>query len=794
VVQPLIAMLFLLLLAGCTSEREEIVKQQATVDLALLQTLPEQDISYTDEIEPILSRRCVVCHGCFDAPCQLKLSSPEGLERGASKELVYNGARFKTAAPTRLYIDAKSSEEWRQKGFHTILNEGDPDRLSNLQDSVMYKMLRLKQLNPQARVGMLSPKIDTTLSRNQTCPTSDEFDRYAKKFPNQGMPFGMPNLQDDEYSTVVQWLAQGSPMPAPPGPSNIAAEQIKRWEVFFNGNDNKHKLMSRYLYEHLFAGHMYFEGTDAREFYRLVRSSTPPGQPINEIATVRPYDDPGAVFYYRLLRYPAVIVAKSHQVYTLSDQRMKRLNELFLQPDYEVDQLPSWEPEVAANPFRSYVVIPARSRYQFLLDDAKYFIEGFIKGPVCRGMIALNVIEDRFWVSFVDPDSDPTLASPDFLSKMASYLELPSVEGSEIRLLAWKDYLKREKQYTNVRFDYFNSLSQYDLKDATNYLWDGDGVNRNAALTIYRHFDSASVDYGLVGDYPETAWVIDYPTLERIHYLLVAGFNVFGNLKHQLNTRLYMDFLRMESEDMFLSFLPGKNRRAIKSEWYKGMREGRNEELGADAEWMERDVVIGYQTDDPQRELYQQIIKRMTPIMDPRDVINRCQDRPCYAKGASADKRIADSAMSVVAGIKGKVLIAFPDVAFVRVKLGGKPEDDLAYTIIRDKAYKNVTSIFQDEEDDFQRDYQYDALTIVDSLEGTYPNFFFEVDLEEVDQFASRYAALSNREEYEIFVSRYGMRRTNPRFWAVSDWFQDAYLRQNPSAAGLFDLNRYLNR
>ena len=28
----------------------------------------------------------------------------------------------------------------------------------------------------------------------------------------------------------------------------------------------------------------------------------------------------------------------------------------------------------------------------------------FIKGPVCRGQVALNVIDDQFWVFFVQPD------------------------------------------------------------------------------------------------------------------------------------------------------------------------------------------------------------------------------------------------------------------------------------------------------------------------------------------------------------------------------------------------------
>jgi len=51
--------------------------------------------------------------------------------------------------------------------------------------------------------------------------------------------------------------------------------------------------------------------------------------------------------------------------------------------------------------------------------------------------------------------------------------------------------------------------------------------------------------------------------LECIHYLLVAGFDVYGNIGHQLSTRLYMDFLRMESEFGFLALLPEETRIAL---------------------------------------------------------------------------------------------------------------------------------------------------------------------------------------------------------------------------------------
>ncbi len=72
-------------------------------------------VSYSQDVKPILDTRCVVCHACYDAPCQLKLSSFEGLDRGASKHPVYDTERFKAAEPSRLFIDATDTAQWRQK-------------------------------------------------------------------------------------------------------------------------------------------------------------------------------------------------------------------------------------------------------------------------------------------------------------------------------------------------------------------------------------------------------------------------------------------------------------------------------------------------------------------------------------------------------------------------------------------------------------------------------------------------------------------------------------------------------
>ena len=76
-------------------------------------------------------------------------------------------------------------------------------------------------------------------------------------------------------------------------------------------------------------------------------------------------------------------------------------------------------------------------------------------------------------------------------------------------------------------------------------------------LTVYRHFDSASLHRGALGEPSEDALADRlHAQLERIYYALVAGFDVFGNVSHQVNVRRYMDYLRMEGELNFVHLLP----------------------------------------------------------------------------------------------------------------------------------------------------------------------------------------------------------------------------------------------
>ena len=81
--------------------------------------------------------------------------------------------------------------------------------------------------------------------------------------------------------------------------------------------------------------------------------------------------------------------------YRLDATRMKRCRSLFVETDYTVSALPSYAIAQASNPFDSFRELPVTSRYQFMLDEAQYTIMGFIKGPLCRGQVAVDVIEDQ---------------------------------------------------------------------------------------------------------------------------------------------------------------------------------------------------------------------------------------------------------------------------------------------------------------------------------------------------------------------------------------------------------------
>ena len=540
-----------------------------------------------------------------------------------------------------------------------------------------------------------------------------------------------------------------------------------------------------FVFEHTYLAHLYFSELAPRtsenkiapkEYFRLVRSATPPGFAINPITSRRPYDHPGVSrVYYRLQRVESTILAKTHMPYELNQQKMDWMKSLFINPKYNVETLPSYEPEVAANPFIAFKDLPVKSRYRFMLEESQFIIMGFIKGPVCRGQIALNVIDDHFWVFFTDPDSQPKELG-EFLSKQSENLILPGEKQSNAGILKnWVELSLSNNKYLSDRHDFDMKTKNTDNNNAQDFdlIWDGYGVNKNAALTIFRHFDSSTVTKGLVGQEPKTTWVIDYPLLERIHYLLVAEFDVFGNVGHQLNTRLYMDFLRMEGEANFLALLPPQTRKQLWQHWYRNSAQQVKEYIFGPRVNLEHDSHIQFKTDEPKTELLNMLKAKLGTLAGSK-----------YNPASTG----INGQLKTLQNIPAAAATLMPELSMlsVQTKQGLK-----LFSILRNSGHSNIdTLIFEDENRLPEEDY----LTISSGITGTHPGALWHMQASQVNAFTKQAAAMETELDYEKLMDNFGMRRTNQKFWAHSDKIIKQFKEDEPLEGGLLDYNRLENR
>ncbi|MAA63728.1 MAG: peptidylprolyl isomerase [Alteromonadaceae bacterium] len=752
-----------------------------------------QTYDFQTDIKPIFEAKCMACHGCYDAPCQLKLTSSEGLLRGASPLPVYAGSRLEDMAPTRLGIDAVTTSDWRDKGFFSVLHGDKEGALDARETSVLFQMIALGRENPLPPNSRLPEDLRTDIGRPQSCPTLADLEDYAEDNPHGGMPFATTGLTDEEYARIQTWVAEGAltqPQPYDPGDAELA--QVARWETFFNQSGAREALVARYLYEHLFTAHLYFDTLEGSRFYQIVRSWTAPGQPILPVATVRPNEDPEGRFYYRLQPVNSTIVEKTHITYALNDDRMARYRSLFLDSDWSIGELPGYGYKDRSNPFATFDAIPAKARYRFMLDTAQYFVRTFIRGPVCRGQIATDVIRDQFWTVFEDPDHDAFVNDKAYREQVTPLLGLPGVKSDIMALGSeWFDYKAKRNEYLADRQLHYNARDPQGA--AMSDIWDGDGTNTDALLTIFRHHDSASVRNGLLGRVPRTIWVMDYPLLERTYYELVVNFNVFGSVSHQAQTRLYFDLIRNGSEHNFLRFVPADQRQALYDHWYQDSGKIKDAITYTDLD-VATPVDIDY---GPQRgntavmdKFSQLLLDRAAAVAGPPDFLNRCFGGPCERPNASPLQKDADAILRGLAFDNGATMPAIkflPEVVFLRVS---SEDERWVYTLVHNRIHSNVAFMFGE---DSRLLPEQDTVSVIDGTLGSYPNFSFDVPLNELDAFVSAFKGITRASDMNALAERWGVRRTSPDFWDVMADFRAFVEQTNPVEAGIFDVNRYEN-
>ena len=203
--------------------------------------------------------------------------------------------------------------------------------------------------------------------------------------------------------------------------------------------------------------------------------------------------------FYCLRPVTGAIVEKTHIPYELSPHKLERIKSQFLGSDWNVTRAQDYGDDQANNPFATFAAIPVKARYQFLLDDAWFHVATFIKGPVCNGSAAVNSIQEQFFVFFLKPEADSMVMSGGARRRGArSSLSCRASGAATSRCCKIFRSSSASSSTGSSTASFVPTASAscapsgYSLDD----IWDGDGTNPNALLTVFRHDDNAAVVEG----------------------------------------------------------------------------------------------------------------------------------------------------------------------------------------------------------------------------------------------------------------------------------------------------------
>jgi hypothetical protein len=239
-----------------------------------------------------------------------------------------------------------------------------------------------------------------------------------------------------------------------------------------------------------------------------------------------------------------------------------------------------------------------------------------------------------------------------------------------------------------------------------------------------------------------------------------------------------MDFLRMEGELTFLTFLPLKDRQPVLDYWYRG-RKGESDQYFTDAAaYFPSESGMRYRSADHLAELYEAVSQRMAPVRPP------ALD---WQKTGLSPAEI--SQMRMLSRIHGIPASVMPEFSLLMLRRPG--ERLQIVSLVRNSAHSNVAEMFDEEERRLPKE---DTLLALDGVIGAYPNALFAVDPEKLPDFVAAVARLADETDLVKLTDRFGVRRSDRRFWPLSDALHAEWRRTAPREAAILDYSRLDNR
>ena len=283
---------------------------------------------------------------------------------------------------------------------------------------------------------------------------------------------------------------------------------------------------------------------------------------------------------------------------------------------------------------------------------------------------------------------------------------------------------------------------------------------------------------------------MDFLLFERTYYELVVNFDVYGNLAHQAQTRLYFDLIRNGSEVNFLRLMPRDVREDELEDWYQ--------KSGKIKMWMDYTKIdtktksdLGLPSENSIYAFAEQALQRFKDINARPDPINRCRSAYCHRDGLSSEAAAAEQSLSRLTARPAaafKAIHFLPEATMLRVEFNDGERE--VYSVLRNRAHSNVAFMMGEE-----RRYQpgLDTLTVYPEVLSSYPNFIFNVPAAEVPSFVGALEQVHDTDSFRSVVERWGIRRTHPQFWQYFHDLSEHIRERKPLEAGVLDMNRYEN-
>ncbi len=744
---------------------------------------------YLDRVQPVFAKRCVGCHSCTNGPCQLNMTSHAALKRGVNTEDPY-AIRPWNLKDTRVSNNL-STQKWRNLGFKSIL----PGQESGLapEESIIYRnLIRGRDNTPTEspdsgafNMTEIRRMVDVHDSQDYVCPvTSGEYAKFESKYPVGGMPWALPTFDRAEYQIMIDWVKNGARGPSEEAQAVVENPQqtqmsnqepasvVIQWEQFLNG-DQRSQLVARYLYEHAALANIQL-AENPGEFYRIVRSTTPYPEKVEQIVTETVQDEPGISgrVYYRLQKIDRIIEAKTHVLWQLGLASLQQFQDLFFGEPWTLDKLPGYD---SSNPFEVFEAIPALARARFMMGNSRMITQSIARGPVCFAQYATYGVDEYYWRWFLKPEADPSVVEPKLgLSSYREFWDYGLAIGSSKQK---SERIYRDAFERTLRRIRPNGLSINDI-------WDGDGNNPNAWVPVRRHQNSVQIvnEQTPIPGLPHAIHLVSYATHERMYYNAAGRYRYWADALSKKKSWDWDVYTRTEAEDLFVSLFPNQAYRDKLRHKYTGIE-------GVLFFSLEQDYSRGRpantRVDYTENTLARAVYKKMgRSVVGQEDRLNNWPNDTLPRSILPSIKNVDEWEMGLrtITGQPTEFAKFVPNIVHIRL------DNQYLYSLTVVRGYV-PNKMFLTEK--LSRNPAQDIITATPGFFGVMPELFVDLSFEQASAFLAGFHQVNDLEGWKRFIGEYRIARNSPVFWDFVDWLHDWQEQHMRDEAGIIELRFY---